>query len=297
MDPKQVEVLANVGRQLLTAKVAYAWTGRKSWVFALFIANRYLPALHIIYKGLILFDFTKSLCVSSLLRVTSTVSILILLVNPHSCERTKWEVNLFTASVAVLAQTTIAIRLYAVTGRSKVHACVLCALILGQLAIGLALAIVSGIRPLNPLPPINLDAFKICSFNQWRPGEFGFVIVAVSFGTPSYPPPTSDTMSTAPYHLVDLFAFTMIYVAARGPRLRGYPGIPNLLKGILQDATKYFFLMAACQIVLLFFLILAPVRCISGGLQWGAHLYISVGGSSRLRVCVFYSHRSSSYQG
>jgi hypothetical protein len=38
-----------------------------------------------------------------------------------------------------------------------------------------------------------------------------------------------------------------------------YPGIPSLLDTILRDATSYFIVIFACQVCLLFFLILAPV--------------------------------------
>lgn len=51
----------------------------------------------------------------------------------------------------------------------------------------------------------------------------------------------------------------MILYAARGSILEGCPGVPSLLRKILQDATIYFLLMFVCQLLLLFFLFLAPV--------------------------------------
>ena len=56
----------------------------------------------------------------------------------------------------------------------------------------------------------------------------------------------------------DVFAVLAIFFAARGPWLR-YHGIPTLLKTILRDASVYFLSMFACQLLLLFFLFLAPV--------------------------------------
>jgi hypothetical protein len=59
--------------------------------------------------------------------------------------------------------------------------------------------------------------------------------------------------------IVDLLTFLIILVTARGPRKSKLPGIPDILNVILQDATVYFLLMFASQLVLFFFLFLAPV--------------------------------------
>lgn len=109
---------------------------------------------------------------------------------------------------------------------------------------------------MQSLPQINLDAFKVCFFQQWKPAEFSFITIATSFGAVlvSLTGGISDATS-----FTDFFAFFMIFVAARGLTLGGYSDIPMLLKRILQDATIYFFSMVACQLVLLFFLSLAPV--------------------------------------
>lgn len=236
MDPEKVAALAAAGHQLLIAKwfsvsmyclwvydyfltlgdeVTYAWSGRKSRVFVLFIANRYLPWFHIAYKFLIMFGYTQSLC-----------------------ERSKWEINLYTTTVAFLAQITIALRLYAVTGRNKILGGIACVLVIVQLVSGLWFTAVTGVRPMQQLPQINIDPFRICFFRQWRPGEFSFIILAITF---------------------DLFAFFMVLTAARGPGMMSHTNVPSLLKTILRDATIYFFLMFICQLVLFFFLFLAPV--------------------------------------
>jgi len=38
--------------------------------------------------------------------------------------------------------------------------------------------------PVLPVPDIDLDVFKICSFGEWQFGEVFFVNVALAFGTP-----------------------------------------------------------------------------------------------------------------
>ena len=83
---------------------------------------------HVIYKGLILFDYTKSVsplsrshadAIFMRFRVAVCFPIPTHLIpgldpnlsrQPDSCEHTKWEINLYTTTVAALAQITIAIR-------------------------------------------------------------------------------------------------------------------------------------------------------------------------------------------
>ena len=36
--------------------------------------------------------------------------------------------------------------------------------------------------PAQPVPDVDLDAFKICSFEEWRFGEVFFINVALAFG-------------------------------------------------------------------------------------------------------------------
>ena len=45
------------------------------------------------------------------------------------------------------------------------------------------------------LPQINIDPFRVCFFQQWRPGEFSFIILAISFGMSSYPQPQMITIN------------------------------------------------------------------------------------------------------
>ena len=59
--------------------------------------------------------------------------------------------------------------------------------------------------------------------------------------------------------IADIFVFLIILFTARGPRTRRFPGIPSILDAILRDATVYFLLIVASQLVLFFFVFLAPV--------------------------------------
>jgi hypothetical protein len=59
--------------------------------------------------------------------------------------------------------------------------------------------------------------------------------------------------------IIDLLTFLIILVTAGGSRKGRLPGIPDILDAILRDATIYFLLIFASQLVLFFFLFLAPV--------------------------------------
>jgi len=56
--------------------------------------------------------------------------------------------------------------------------------------------------------------------------------------------------------MIDVIAFLIILVAAKG---RGYPGIPSILDAILRDATLYFMLIFFVHFLSQLFLFFAPV--------------------------------------
>jgi hypothetical protein len=178
------------------------------------------------------------------------------------------------------------LRLYAVTGRSKVYAVILAVMLVAQLGAGISLTVVAGIHPST-----SLNRFSPCVRSQichqslrsltstWthsgsaflKSGDLGRPLLSLS-QLHSVRPHTSlaqhfnasfDVVSRCCSHWCAsqiFFALVTIFSAARGTNARKYPGIPNLLKLILRDATIYFTSMFACQLLLLFFLFLAPVR-------------------------------------
>ena len=93
------------------------------------------------------------------------------------------------------------LRVYAVTGGNKLLAGPLSVLVIAQVCFGIYFTILYGMiprefgylsrlcvvsyRPLvQPLPEINLDAYKTCLPPRWRPGEVANVSISVTFGTP-----------------------------------------------------------------------------------------------------------------
>lgn len=139
-------------------EVEYAWNGRRSWVFALFIGNRYAPVPYIIWSSAITYGYTDSFCnaTKSLGAVHSTV-------------------------VTVLAEITVGLRVYAVTERNKWIGGALSSLILGQLTFGIYMVVAAAENPMLRPPEINLDPFKFCVYEMPKLGDLVFVNIAVAF--------------------------------------------------------------------------------------------------------------------
>ncbi|KAF9644339.1 hypothetical protein BDM02DRAFT_3122078, partial [Thelephora ganbajun] len=195
-------------------EINYAWYGRKSWVFALFIANRYTPALHVIWVNLNMFHYEKPFC-----------------------QDTKWFPILYTSTVTVLAQMAVALRIYVMTGRNKFLGGAFTFLIATQICSGMFSVVWIALHPLQPLPEVDLDVFKICIYKRWKLGELIYFNTATFF---------------------DLFAFLVILVTAKRPRPRGYPAIPSILDTILRDATQYFLFIFFVQFLSQLFLFVTP---------------------------------------
>jgi len=178
------------------------------------------------------------------------------------------------------------VRVYAVTGRNRFLCGALCVLASAQLGFGVYHTVMYSVLPcgflnrffvravssrslVQSLPEIDLDAYRVCIPPKFRPGEVTFTSISLVFGTllPS-DPRYNFTLGVLMYlmsrthlrcRIVDLFVFLIILVTARGPRTSRFPGIPSILDAILRDATVYFLLIVASQLVLFFFVFLAPV--------------------------------------
>ena len=170
------------------------------------------------------------------------------------------------------------------TGRNKLFGRLLIALISLQLCFGsyftARTAMNSGesfsslahpcqlIRPLaQPVPEINLDAFKLCIYKRWRLGEILFTNLVICFGT--FSPSSSKRCSAfgdlifftphSQHGIADLFAFLVIFITTKRAGSIRHPGIPSILDAILRGATLYFISIFAGQMLFELFLLFAPV--------------------------------------
>ncbi|KAF9648024.1 hypothetical protein BDM02DRAFT_3129359 [Thelephora ganbajun] len=153
------------------------------------------------------------------------------------CQKTKWVVVFHVVIVTVLAQMVIALRVYGVTGRNRLLGGALFVIISAQLCFGIYFVIRAAINPMRSVPEIDLDAFEVCFSKRWRPGEILFNNLMIAF---------------------DLLAFVIIFVTAKRRGSARHPGIPSILDTILRDATLYFILIFAGQVLFEMFLFFAP---------------------------------------
>jgi len=186
-------------------EIKYAWTGRRSWMFALFLANRYTPLLSLVWGNTIVFNYTKPFC-----------------------QHTKWLIVFHTTAVTVLSEMAIMTRIWVITEKNRLLCTVLFALIAVQLCFGVFSVVRAAMHQVFPVPDIDLDAFKVCSFGEWRFGEVFFINIALAF---------------------DVLAFVVIFFTARRLGTGRYPGVPSILDTLLRDATIYFVLVLLCQLL------------------------------------------------
>jgi hypothetical protein len=94
----------------------------------------------------------------------------------------------------------------------------------------------------QPLPEINLDTFKVCTFKAWKAGELMYYSSAMLFGTfsPSnlhlYGSTSGILMKSdisSRYDVIDLIAFSTIVVTAKKSRMGRPLPIPTILDVIL----------------------------------------------------------------
>ncbi|KAF9648019.1 hypothetical protein BDM02DRAFT_3187465 [Thelephora ganbajun] len=131
----------------------------------------------------------------------------------------------------------IALRVYGVTGKNRLLGGALFVIISAQLCLGIYLVVRAAVNPIQSVPEIDLDPFKVCFCKRWRLGEILFNNFMIAF---------------------DLLVFVIIFATAKRRGMTRYPGIPTLLDTILRDATLYFILISTGQVLFEMFLFFAP---------------------------------------
>lgn len=196
-------------------EVRYAWSRNNPWVLFLFLANRYTPLVHLIWVHVNMFDYKLPFC-----------------------QATKWVPIFHAGAVTVFAHLAIALRVYAITGKNKYLGGVLALVVVAEFCSDIFSIIWLGLGPLEALPEIDLDPFKICIYKRWRVGEFLYNSLAMFF---------------------ELLSFLIVVITARKARKDRYRTMPSILEIILRDATHYFILIFSAQILSTLFLYCAPV--------------------------------------
>lgn len=146
----------------LSDEVKYAWSGKNSLAFWLFVLNRYFPMTYQFWQIAMSYAPPSSF--------TTKV-----------CEKTAFY-HLFTAIICTfLEQAVLTLRIYAVAMKNVPIAAGLGVIIVAQIVIGtymMALAIKEGVET---IPPIPYDAYHLCLFVPHRNLELAFICISLFY--------------------------------------------------------------------------------------------------------------------
>lgn len=141
-------------------EIQYAWPARKSWVFALFIGNRYTPVVNFIWAHITMFSDNNSFC-----------------------EKSKWIPAFNAGAGTVFAHMAIALRIYAITSKNKWLGYGLASVIAVEIGGATFFAIWAGLGPsiVPTLLDINADVFRVCVFKLWKGGILIYYMTTMFF--------------------------------------------------------------------------------------------------------------------
>jgi len=140
-------------------EVRYVWGGRKSWIFYLFLYNRYTP---IVFKLCSRFSYHRSEF------------------SQEECNKTAFLALIFIVMSTLVTQIFLTLRLYALSQRSRPSLVFFSTLSLAQLIFGLAMAS----SPSNSgmeFPDVPLDAFHLCVVRTKAAYEVGYAGFSLVF--------------------------------------------------------------------------------------------------------------------
>lgn len=126
-------------------EVNYAWRGKKSWVFFLFLLNRYCPLPYLIWAFFAHWwpGFTQ-----------------------EACDRTAFVGIAYYSFATLFAQIILTLRVYVVTGRNTILTAILVAVMVGQLAFGCYVWVVIHSLGAVVWPASGYDSYRLCLYNN-----------------------------------------------------------------------------------------------------------------------------------
>jgi len=201
----------------LPDEIKYAWTGKKTWIFSVFILNRYYPAL---YQTWVFF-------VGFLPQFTH-----------QTCDKTAFIQILTFFLCTLLAQVSITVRLYALTlGRKRIVA-FFSAITFTQVVIGVYTIVITAHKPAQRLPLIPLQAYDLCIFSRSPRFELVYMSLSLFF----------DAMAFSVIVFVS-FGFKA--------GLSSQGGRPSIIRTIVEDSTLYFLVIFSSHLVSFLMLLVA----------------------------------------
>lgn len=146
----------------LADEIKYAWSRKKSWIFWIFIVNRYFPMTWQFWQFALSYG-SRSQTIAEV------------------CGKTVFYSAFVFAVCTLLAQVVLTVRIYAVTMKNLPIAVGFAIITACQLVLGMYVVVLAALEGAQPLPSLPLDAYHLCIFVQHRRLEIAYAGISLSF--------------------------------------------------------------------------------------------------------------------
>ncbi|KAF9789643.1 hypothetical protein BJ322DRAFT_1178306 [Thelephora terrestris] len=203
----------------LQDEIEYAWSGRKSWTFWLFIANRYFPMTYEFWLFAVTYSSNPNKKGSPSSHSYS---------RENRCDQSSFYSIIAFNVCTFLAQVVLTLRIYAVSKKNIPIATGFAIITISQAALGICTVVLAAEKGAQTLPPIPFDAYRLCVFIQHRTLEIVYTGISLFY---------------------DSLAFLLILFLARRSKMGGLE-FTGILATIVEDATLYFLVIFTSHFVL-----------------------------------------------
>jgi len=146
----------------LADEVKYIWSGKKSWIFWLFVVNRYFPITYQIWLLELAYSLNPDF-------------------NARACEKSAWYPIFAFVICTLLAQVVLTVRIYAVASKNIPVTIAFATITISQLALGIRITVVAAREGAQILPPLPFDAYHLCVFVRHRPVEIAYTSISICY--------------------------------------------------------------------------------------------------------------------
>jgi len=146
----------------LADEIEYIWRRKKSWIFWLFIINRYFPMtwqfwqFDVAYGPQTQHDIT-------------------------ACERTTWLPLVVFATCTLIAQVVLTTRIYAITMKNIPIVTGFAVITASQVVLAICIITLTAGQEVQPLSSLPLDAYHLCTFYQHRSLDIAYTSISLLF--------------------------------------------------------------------------------------------------------------------
>lgn len=144
----------------LEDEIKYAWSGKKSWIFLLFVINRYFPMTYQFWQ-LVVFYGPRF--------------------DAEVCDKTAFYSIFMAVFCNLLAHVVLTIRVYAISMKNIAVTTCFVIITASNLALGVWMTVLAVQQGAVQLLPVPLDAYRICSFVLHRGIILGYTSIGLLY--------------------------------------------------------------------------------------------------------------------